>query len=191
MSGITLIETFTTCSVYYTPDTHTRAPCCTLVRPSVPRRFAAGGRMADHYAPPAASLPGSLPRSLGPFALFPHSPCERQRERGTGGRGGRLLMARPPTSSSTPSHAIRGRGRVGFGWHQRHNKKANTFPTSPILPWFHLPPRLSPFSSSHLSPPGNACEARVYGNGWHAHGRTALSGCCSSGLPRENESGLW
>ena len=82
-------------------------------------------------------------------------------------------MARPPTSPSTPSHAILGRGKVGKGGgHQRQNKKANTFPPSlvPSPP----SPRLSPFSSSsHLSPPSNACEARVMETvGMHAHGHT-------------------
>ena len=151
---------------------HRVAPWCVApVRPPTLRSRPHGRPLRAARRLPARVPP--IPRSLGPTALFPHSPCERQRERGTGGRGGRLLMARPPTSPSTPSHAILGRGKVGKGgWHQRQNKKANTFPPSlvPSPP----SPRLFPFSSSsHLSPPSNACEARVMETvGMHAHGHT-------------------
>ena len=160
-------------------------------RPSVPRRFAAG-RMADHYAPPAASLPGSLPRSLGPTALFPHSPCERQRERGTGGRGGRLLMAADVTLYTITCDPW---ARQGWeGWVASTPKQESQ----------HLPSLLGSISPLASSLPlllfisfistEQCMRGTCYGNGWHACAwthNTARSGCCSSGLPRENESGFW
>ena len=160
------------------------------VRPPTLRSRRPHGRPLRAARRLPARVPPSLPRSHRSFPTF----TMRETERAKDGREGRKITHGADAADVT-LYTITCDPWARQGWEgwvaSPPKQESQHLPYLPILPWFHLPPRLSPFSSSHLSPPGNACEARVYGNGWHAHGRTALSGCCSSGLPRENESGLW
>ena len=184
----TLIETFTyllcllhTRYTYTGTVLHLGAP----VRPPTLRSRPHGRPLR---AAASLSVSPSLPRSLRSFPTFTMRETERERRDGrkiTHGAVAVILY----TNACDPCALVGllGEAKLGLGGiiNAKTRKPTPSLPHPSLLPSLY-PPRLSPFSSSHLSPPGNACEARVMETvGIRMDG--SHSECCSSGLLRENE----
>ena len=173
---------------------HRVAPWCVApVRPPDASQPAAWPTITRRPPPPPCPGP-SLAPSVPP--LFSH--IHHARDRGSEGRAG-----------GEEDYSWRGRGRRRHPLHHHMrslgearlgrvggiNAKTRK-PTPSLPPWFHLPlasslPLLLFISFISTE---QCMRGTCYGNGWHACAwthNTARSGCCSSGLPRENESGFW
>ena len=161
MSGITLIKTFTRCSVYYTSDTHTRAPCCTLVRRARPfpdaSQPAAWPTITRRPRPPPPCPGPSLAPSVPPLFSHIHHARDRESEGRAGGEEDHSWRGR---RRHPLHHHMRSLGEARLGRVGGINAKTRK-PTPSLPPWFHLPPRLvSPPSPLHLIYLHRAMHAR-------------------------------
>ena len=171
---------------------HRVAPWCVApVRPPTLRSRPHGRPLRAARRLPAR-VPPSLPRSHRSFPTFTMRETERARD----GRAGREITHGAAAADVT-LYTITCDPWARQGWE-------GWVASTPKQESQHLPSLLGSISPLASSLPlllfisfistEQCMRGTCYGNGWHACAwthNTARSGCCSSGLPRENESGFW
>ena len=172
---------------------HRVAPWCVApVRPPTLRSRPHGRPLRAARRLPAR-VPPSLPRSHRSFPTFTMRETERARDGRA--RAGRKITHGAAADVTLYTITCDPWARQGWeGWVASTPKQESQ----------HLPSLLGSISPLASSLPlllfisfistEQCMRGTCYGNGWHACAwthNTARSGCCSSGLPRENESGFW